>query len=266
MNRIQLKNLGLSVTERGPERGTAPVLLLVHGFPLDHTMWQPQLEALSDSYRVIAPDLRGFGSSDVIAGVATMQQYADDLAELLTALQITQPVHFCGLSMGGYIAWQFAARHRQRLARLIVCDTRAAPDSAEAAQGRVTSANRVLSEGTGFLAEAMLPKLFPADLIAAGAPCVAATKKVMLAAPPAGVAAALLGMAQRPDMSSLLPRLDVPTLVLGGQHDAIVPAAEMKTLAGQIPGATFVEIAAAGHMATLEQPTAANAALRAFLK
>ncbi|HEY2411185.1 MAG TPA: alpha/beta fold hydrolase, partial [Pirellulaceae bacterium] len=121
MANVQVNGIKLNVVERG----TGVPLLLAHGFPLDHSMWSGQLDGLSDRCRVIAPDLRGFGASDVVPGVATMQQMADDLAGVLDALAIREPVIFCGLSMGGYVAWQFALRHRTRLAKLILCDTRA---------------------------------------------------------------------------------------------------------------------------------------------
>src|SRR5436305_9827485 len=114
---IQLNGVRINVIERGS--GTP--LLLVHGYPLDHSMWLGQIDRLSDLCRVIAPDLRGFGASDVIPGMATMEQMADDLAALLEALKIGETIVFCGLSMGGYVAWQFALRHRARLAKLILC-------------------------------------------------------------------------------------------------------------------------------------------------
>src|SRR5690606_29944369 len=102
------------------ERGSGPVLLLVHGFPLDHQMWQPQLDALSADFRVIAPDLRGFGATGLTTDTElperiTMEQLADDMARLLDALAIDEPVHFCGLSMGGYVAWQFWRKYPERL-------------------------------------------------------------------------------------------------------------------------------------------------------
>ncbi|MEX2025908.1 MAG: alpha/beta fold hydrolase, partial [Pirellulaceae bacterium] len=108
MARITFGDISLTVTERGAR---VP-LLLIHGFPLDHTMWSAQIDALARQNRVIAPDLRGFGGSDVTPGTVTMAQYADDLAQLLDAMQVREPVVFCGLSMGGYVAWQFWARHR----------------------------------------------------------------------------------------------------------------------------------------------------------
>ncbi len=119
MNRINLEDITLNVIERG----SGPPLLLVHGFPLDHQMWRGQIDELAEDFRVIAPDLRGFGASDATEGTVTMQQFADDLANLLDQLSVQQPVRLCGLSMGGYIAWQFWRRHGDRLSHLILCDT-----------------------------------------------------------------------------------------------------------------------------------------------
>jgi len=262
MARIKVNDVELNVVERGS--GTP--LLLVHGFPLDHSMWRGQLDGLSDICRVIAPDLRGFGQSSVTPGTVTMQQMADDLAALLDALKITQPVVFCGLSMGGYVAWQFALRHRARLAKLILCDTRAVADSGEAAAGRRKMAERVLTEGAKVVAEAMLPKLFAPATATQQPQVVEETRQVILRSQPAGIAAALLGMAERPDVTPQLPSIDVPALVICGQHDAIVPPAEMRQIAEKLPHGKYVEIANAGHMAPLEQPAAANAAIRAFLR
>ncbi len=246
------------------EAGQGTPLLLVHGFPLDHTMWQGQIDGLADRYRVIAPDLRGFGKSGVTPGLVTMQRMADDLAELLDGMQLHEPVVFCGLSMGGYVAWQFAVRHRERLAKLIVCDTRAVADNAETAAGRNSLADRVRKEGPAFVADTMLPKLFAPATIAANAPCVEVTRQVILRTNPHGIAAASRGMAQRPDVTGRLGELNVPTLVLCGEHDAISTVAEMREIAQKLPQASFVEIKDAGHMAPLEQPAATNAAIRDF--
>lgn len=248
------------------DQGAGQPLLLVHGFPLNHAMWQAQIDELSRDFRVIAPDLRGFGESEVTRGTVTMQQYADDLAKLLEALDITEPVVFCGLSMGGYIGWQFVARHRNKLAKLIIADSRAVADNEKAAAGRKETADKVEKEGSKVVADAMLPKLFPARDVEAGKPFVKATEAVMLAAPPAGVAAALRGMAERPDFTSQLPKIDVPTLILCGAEDAIAPPAEMEGIAKAIPGGKYVSIAGAGHMAPLEKPAEVNAAIKAFLK
>ena len=262
MATIQLRDIELHTLDRG--KGTP--IVLVHGFPLNHTMWRMQIDAFAGQFRLIAPDLRGFGQSSVTAGTATMEQMADDLAGMLDAMSIRQPVVFCGLSMGGYVAWQFALRHRQRLAKLVLCDTRAVADSAEAAAGRRKSAERALAEGSvSFIAESMLGKLFAPATASKQPALIEETRQVILGTSPVGVAAALLGMALRPDVTSRLPEIDVPALVVCGQYDAISPPEEMRGIAERLPQARFVEIKEAGHMAPLEQPAAVNGALARFL-
>ena len=259
---VQVGDLRLNVVERG--RGKP--LLLVHGYPLDHSMWREQLDDLAGAYRVIAPDLRGFGASAVTSGVVTMEQLADDIARLLDALNVSEPVVFCGLSMGGYVAWQFALRHRSRLARLILCDTRAAADSPEAAAGRIKTAERVIAEGAAVVADTLLPKLFAPGTFQHQPQIVEDTRQVILTTKPEGIAAALRGMAQRADVSSRLREIDIPALLVGGELDAISPPVEMRQITSQMPRARFVEIENAGHMAPLEQPAPVNAAIREFLR
>ena len=282
---VQILSLpsGLDVNVQIQETG--PPILLVHGFPLDHTMWHMQVGRLGRHCRMIAPDLRGFGRShdlgrkptleaadetDFAVGssamVMTMEQYADDLAAVLEAANVTEPVTLIGLSMGGYIAWQFWRRHRDRLHSLVLCDTRAAADSEETRKGRLENAERVLREGTEFLVEQMLPKVMSSYSRARQPLLTAEVRRAMVKATPAGVAAALLGMAQRPDMTAELSKIDVPTLVLVGSDDIISPPDEMRGIAEKIPGAIFEIIPKAGHLAPLESPTAANHAIEVFLK
>lgn len=247
------------------QAGEGEPILLVHGFPLNHRMWQAQVAALSATHRVIAPDLRGLGGSGGAAGVVTMDQYADDLAGLLDTLGVTEPVTLCGLSMGGYVAFAFVRRHRDRLARLILCDTKAAADPPERKADRVKTAEQVLAEGTARLVESMPKSLLAPSTFETRPAVVAAVREMIASAPPAGVAAASRGMAARPDSNDLLPRIDVPTLVLSGEHDAITPPAEMRAMAERIRGATFELIPDAGHMSPMENPAAVNAAIRRFL-
>lgn len=261
MGRVSIGDIELNVLDAG--RGEP--LLLVHGFPLDHTMWREQIEAFSGEFRVIAPDLRGFGLSGVTEGTVTMEGFADDLASLLDALGLTGPVTFCGLSMGGYIAWRFWKRHAARLARLILCDTRALADTTEAARGRLDSARRVTSEGAALVAGAFLPRLFAPSTRERNPGIVEATNRVMLGTDPRGLAAALRGLAARPDMTGALPGIRTPTLVVCGEHDAISTPEEMRGIADAIPGARFALIEDAGHMCPLEAPGAVNAAIREFL-
>ncbi len=263
MERINIGSATVNFEMRG---SSGPTLLLVHGFPLDHTMWRKQMAELSDSCRVLAPDLRGFGQSDVTNGTVTMQQHADDLAALLDVLVIREPVILCGLSMGGYVAWQFVQRHRARVAKLVLCDTKAVADSPESAQGRLDTAQKVVNQGMQVLVDAMLPKLFGPETNTKQPGIVKETKKAMLDTSREGAAAALRGMAQRPDVTKLLPTLELPALVICGQHDAIASPTEMRAIASALPQAEFLEVPGAGHMAPLENAEVVNPALLKFMQ
>lgn len=247
------------------DQGTGPTVLLVHGFPLHHGMWVEQIEFLAPRCRVIAPDLRGFGASDATPGTVTMERLADDLAELLDTLGVSEPVVLAGLSMGGYVAWQFWRRHAARLRALILCDTRAAADSEEVARARGGLAARVLNEGSSVLVEAMLPKLLGPETSSARPELVAELQAMIEGTSPEGAAAALRGMALRPDVRAWLPEIRVPSQVIVGEHDAISPPAEMHELAAALPSAQAVTIPRAGHLAPWENPGPVNQAIAEFL-
>ena len=261
MRRISVGDIELAYVDRG----AGPVILLVHGFPLDHSMWSEQIDVLAVRNRVIAPDLRGFGESDGQGETTTMQQFAADLAGLLEALEIREPITLCGLSMGGYVAWQFWKHYREQLSRLILCDTRAASDTPEGARGRFALAKTVLADGALPVADSMLPKLFAPTTLDSRPPCVDATKQVMDSTRPTTIAAALRGMAERPDMTAELPNIELPALLLCGEHDVITPADEMRTVAAAMPNAMFHVIYGAGHMSPLERPERVNHLILDFL-
>jgi len=246
-------------------QGEGAPILFVHGFPLDHTMWRWQVGRFTRSHRVIAPDLRGFGQTPAGPDKVSMELFADDLAALLDELNVAEPVVLCGLSMGGYIAWQFVRRHRHRLAGLVLCDTRATADTPEIQQNRSQTAEHVLASGTATLAESIPGKLFSAVTSERQPQLIDETKKVILRTSPQGIAAAALGMADRADMTNLLPEIDIPTLVVVGADDQLTPPAEMQQLADAIPGAEFVVIENAGHMAPLESAGKFNLAMQQFL-
>lgn len=247
------------------DRGTGAPILFVHGFPLDHTMWDAQLNAFADRYRVIVPDLRGFGMSTGAGEQSEMEEYADDLHEILDALSITEPVTLCGLSMGGYIAWQFAQKYPGQLGRLIVCDTKATPDTEPTRANRLELADRVMKEGPEFFVDGMLPKLFAAAILETNSTLVDQTRNVILRTNPQAIAAAALGMAARPDMTATLSDIAVPTLVICGAEDQITTTQDMKKLAEQIPNAQYEVIMGAGHMSPLEKPAAVNEIISNFL-
>jgi pimeloyl-ACP methyl ester carboxylesterase len=247
------------------DQGQGQPIVLAHAFPLDHRVWEWQIRELSARFRVLAPDLRGFGRTTVTSGVVTMEQMADDLAAMLDALAIEEPIVLGGLSMGGYVAFQFVRRHRQRLAGLILCDTRATADSEEVRENRLRTAERILNEGTAFLADQMLPRLCCERTFRRQPEVVEKLHRMILDQPPEGVAAAARGMACRSDSRDLLERIDCPTLVLVGQFDAISPPEEMEQMARAIPGASIVVVPDAGHMAPLENGQFVNQAIQDFL-
>lgn len=248
------------------DEGQGPPLVFVHGFPLDHHMWDAQRREFRTTHRVIIPDLRGFGRSEVTDPPGSMEQFADDVAALLDALGVQEPVTLCGLSMGGCVAFAFARRCAARLRALVICDARAVTDTPETLAVRRQIAQRVLTEGPLIVADAMLPRLFGPRTKEDQPQVIDAVRNVILATSARGIAAGQLALAGRPDCTDLLPQIGVPTLVVCGEHDIISPPDEMRALAGAIPQGEFVLIPQAGHMAPLEQPAAVNAALRAFLE
>ncbi len=212
-----MKTAALSKTNLAyVDEGAGVPVLLVHGFPLDHTMWDAQIAALSQQARVIAPDLRGFGQSPLASGDAergiSMEAYADDLAELLDTIDVREQIVLVGFSMGGYVAWQFVRKHGHRLRALVACDTRAAADTEDARSGRIKMADNVAEWGSGRVAEIMGPKLIAPATFQKKPEVVAAVRAVVERTPPAGIAAAQRGMAARLDATDLLPHVTVPTL------------------------------------------------------
>jgi pimeloyl-ACP methyl ester carboxylesterase len=261
MQTVKLGDVSLAVRDEG----TGQPILFVHGFPLDHSMWEAQIERFKRTFRVIAPDLRGFGKSEVTNGTVTMQAFADDLAALLTALRVHEPIVLCGLSMGGYVALQFQKRYSDRLRGLVFCDTRATPDTAQAAGGRRTLAQEVLEKGPAPAATAMLPKLVGENTKSERREVLAELERMIRQTAPGGIAAALHGMADRPDMRGELPQIQVPCLVLVGEDDVITTPEEMKGMAEAIPNADYVVISDSGHMAPMENPDVVNEVLERFL-
>ncbi len=268
---VSMKTISLATVDIACiDQGSGTPVLLVHGFPLDHTMWDAQISALAKKHRVIAPDLRGFGKSslgevDPARGIL-MEQYADDLAKLLDKLEVREPIVLVGFSMGGYIAWQFVRKYAARLRALVQCDTRAVADTEEARAGRIKMAENVAEWGSGRVAEMMGPKLFAPRTFEKQPEVVAAVRRVVETTLPAGIAAAQRGMAARPDVTGSLSQIKLPTLVIVGEGDAISPPKEMEAIATAIPGAQFVVISNSGHMTTMENSGAFNEALLTFLE
>ena len=262
MKRVFARELEFSVVDQG--QGSP--LLFVHGFPLSHALWNAQIPVFAGQHRVIVPDLRGFGSSVDTDGTVTMEDFADDLAAILDFLEVREPVVLCGLSMGGYIALQFVRKYQRRLRGLVLCDTRASADVPEVVENRLKIAKLVIESGAQPVAELMLPKALSSKTFADRLEVVEAVRSMMISSDPTGVAAASRGMAVRPDMTALLPSIDLPTLVVVGADDALTPVEEMRRMAQAIPRSQFKVVPEAGHLPPLENPVVFNAALAEFLE
>ena len=246
--------------------GPGPVVVMLHGFPLDRTMWEAQQTTLGARYRVITPDLRGHGETAAPEGIYPIDEMADDVLELLDALRLSEPIVLGGLSMGGYVALALAVRYPKRVRGLMLINTRAGADPAEAARGREELARQVEAAGSAEPAvAAMLPKLFCEATRTRRADVIGRVHDRMSRTPARAVAGALRGMARRPDRHGDLVRIAVPTLVLAGAEDQLIPLDESRRMAGAIPQAQLVVIPDAGHLAPLEDPEATNMALLRFL-
>jgi pimeloyl-ACP methyl ester carboxylesterase len=240
------------------ESGTGAPLVLVHGYPLDHSIWEPVLPYLGQGVRAITPDLRGFGRSGTPQGTATIGQMADDLAGLLEALGITQAA-IAGHSMGGYVALAFAHAYPQRLTGLALINSQAGADTTEGKQTRIALAERVRTEGPQAVAQAFVPKL------STDARVQASLTEIVMRTPPAGLIAGLQAMAARPDASPWLAEIDVPCLVISGSADQVIPRPVVVGLVNQLKNCRWEEISSAGHMPMMEAPQAVGEAIRQWL-
>ncbi len=245
-------------------RGEGPALVLLHAFPLGRFMWDPQWEALARGRRLLRFDARGFGGSDPVPEPLTMDRIADDAAALLDRIGAERAV-VGGCSMGGYAALAFVRRHPQRLAGLVLQDTRAGADGDEARSSRLALAERVLAQGAVAAADAFLPRLLGETTQRERPELAAQLRERILGARPEAIAAALRGLAGRPDSRGTLATIQVPTLVLVGQEDLLTPPAEAEAIARGIAGARLALVPRAGHLASLENPAAVNEQLDAFL-
>lgn len=241
-------------------------LLLIHGYPLNSAMWEPQVEDLASSVRVIAPDLRGHGRSDVTPPPYTISMLAEDCADLLDYLGIERPVIVGGLSMGGYVALEFYRRYPERVAGLILASTRAKPDSPEAQAGRDQAIVKAQREGVEAVANALLPKLFAPENYAEDQELVEFVQEIMAETSLDGMIGALHAMRDRPDSTPTLAEIDVPTLIIHGAEDQIVPVDEARSVKRAIRGSKLVVIPDAGHMVNLEQIDEFNDAILDFLE
>jgi pimeloyl-ACP methyl ester carboxylesterase len=235
-------------------------LVLIHAFPLSGAMWEHERRALRDAADpILAPSLPGFGGTAVARGDPSMDEYADSVVAAMDAAKVERAA-VAGLSMGGYVAFALWRRHRRRIERLFLADTRAEADTEDARDKRLRLAALVREHGV----EALLKT--PPQWLRKGSPHWDPLLKLIRSQPPEAIAQASIAIAHRPDSRPDLPTIDVPTTVVVGEEDTITPLEMSQTLSNEIPGATLSIIPGAGHIANLEMPTAFETALRAWLR
>lgn len=244
--------------------GSGNALVLIHAFPLNAEMWQPQLDAAFDGWRAIAPDLRGFGGCTT-ALPESLDDYADDVVALLKNIGISQAV-CAGLSMGGYVAFALFRRAPEVISGLVLADTRATPDTEGGREGRRKMQALAEREGSEGIAREMLPKLLSESTRQKQPDVVREVERLIRSSAPHAIRAALGCMMLRPDSTPDLARVRCPVLVLAGADDRLTPVEDSRKIQAPIAGAELAVIPGAGHLSNLEQPAAFNARLAAFLQ
>ena len=247
------------------DTGSGEPFVFIHGHPFDRSMWREQATAFGARYRVIAPDLRGYGESETNDEKTMLEEFARDINALLDKLKVENIV-LCGLSMGGQIAFEFYQLFPHKVRAFILADTFAQLDDAERKQARYDTAERLLREGMHDYAREVLPKMIAAQTIEQQPKVAAHVLTMMRSTSPKGAAAALRGRAERPDYTTLLPRINVPTLIVVGSLDEFTPVADAEFMRDRIPDAKMAVIEGAGHMPNLEKPLEFNRIVVEFIK
>jgi len=245
-------------------QGDGPPVVLLHAFPANHELWLPAAQTLISRYRVILPDLRGHGASEAGEGPATMEKHSSDLARLLDDVDVGRAA-FAGVSIGGYVLFEFWRRYRGRVASLAFIDTKAQPDTDQARAVRLQSAADVLEKGVEPFVAGMVPKLLGETTRRARPDLVDGARRQMLKMSPQDVNLVQRGMAERPDSVPTLKTINVPTLVVAGDEDTLSPVADAEFMQQNIAGAELKVIPRAGHYAVWEQPEDSGKVLRQFL-
>lgn len=259
---IQAGEVALHAVESGPEDG--PVIVLIHGFPFDHRMWEPQLSALDDRYRVVAYDVRGLGRSPVGDGQYTMDLYAEDLFTVLDAVA-SGPAVACGLSMGGYILLRALEREPARFRAAVLADTRSGADDDATRLGRARAIRTVKTEGAAAYAEAFVGGVVGPTTLSERPEVVEAVKEMIRSNDPRGMAGAQLAMLSRTDTTGALDGLTLPVLAVAGEEDALTPPETVREMASRIPDARMEVVPRAGHLTALENSGAFTRILADFL-
>ncbi|MBP1992911.1 alpha/beta fold hydrolase [Paenibacillus eucommiae] len=254
------------VTIAYEDEGQGLPVILLHGFPLDHHMWKHQTTALKEGgFRVITPDMRGMGGSEVPTDTISLENYADDVLALLDHLDIPKAV-LGGFSMGGYIAFSMLRKAPDRFTALVLADTKPEADSPEAQKNRMNLAAALFEKGSIAASDAMIPKMLTEKTRNENPHLEVKLHSIIESTNPLSLVHASIAMAFRQDATALLTQITVPTLVIVGEEDQVTPIEVMKQMADQIYQSQFVKIPESAHLTPMENPEAFNKALLEFLQ
>jgi len=244
--------------------GSGPPVVLLHPFPANHELWKPAAQALVSRYRVILPDLRGHGDSGIGTGPAGMQKHAADIARVLDHEEVRR-VPFVGVSIGGYVLFEFWRKYRARVEALVLCNTKAQGDTPEARAGRLQAAADVMERGTEPFFASMLPKLLGKTTLSTRPDLVDGALRMMRKMSPEDVAMVQRGMAERPDSVETLKTINVPTLIVTGDEDSFTGGAEAELMRQNVQNSLMKVIPKAGHYSPWEQPGEVGKLVRQLL-
>ena len=245
--------------------GSGRPILFLHGYPLDHRMWEPVLALLAQDFLCVAPDLRGFGRAAEESKSFSICDLADDCAQLIAALQIRRPAIVCGLSMGGYVAMECVHRYPQLVSHLVLANTRCNAENADGAAARRQVANTALRDGVAIVVTPMLEKLVCRSTIDQRKAVGDSVNVMMMQIRASTIAWAQLAMSHREEFTERMKSWKVPTLCIGGDSDPITPKSVIEYMSSIIPNARLKIIEEASHLTPLEQPLEFANAIREFV-
>jgi len=260
---ITINNLSVSYSDHGPD--DAPAIIFIHGFPLNKSMWDIQVEALKENYRVIAYDIRGHGNSDPGIDEFFIELFVNDLLRLMEKLEIEKSI-LCGLSLGGYIALSAVLKHPDRFDGLILNDTQCIADTPEIKENRCQAIIRITKNGVEQYADEIIKNLFAPESFSKKKNVIVAVKEMIISTPKQSLCNTLHALAERKETCDQLPEINIPVLIMVGKEDKITPIAAAQQMHEKMFNSKLEIIQQAGHLSNLENPTAFNAHLMNFLE
>ena len=261
--RISINRLTVSYNDHGPEN--APVIIFIHGFPFNKSMWDGQMDLLKDNYRVIAYDIRGHGNSDAGIDDFFIDLYVNDLLRFMAKLGIEKSI-LCGLSLGGYIALNAVLRHPDRFDGLILNDTQCIDDTQEIKENRCTAIIRIMKNGVEHYADGLIKNLFASESFAKKKNVIDAVREMIINTPKQSLCNTLHALAERKDICDQLEEINIPVLIMVGKEDKITPITAAQQMHEKIRGSGLKIIQHAGHLINLENPIAFGKRLVKFLE